>query len=127
MNKRYLVPLETARKLKECGYDEPTKYYYYTDGELGEAVGWVDNSGTATTAPTYDELLDWFDNIGCFITIGVAFKSKMYSCEIRYANGKHKYFLETKSCYDRIGALNEAVLMAIGIITIEQHRNENQK
>lgn len=125
MYKRYLVPFETAKKLKEAGYDCPTKYYYYPDGELGEAPGVISNSsGTATSAPNYGELLDWFDNIGCLITTGVAFKSKMYSCEIRYANGKHKYFLETKSCYDRIEALNEAVLIATGIITIEQHRNE---
>ena len=67
MNSKFLVPFETAKALKEKGYNSLCDCYYEPDKELylGILVSNMDyeNNGTVA-APTYHEVLDWLEKKG---------------------------------------------------------------
>ena len=70
MNKKFFVPFETAKVLKEKGYNCMCDYYYAPDKQLYFGVTRVsndtldfENNGTIA-APTYHEVLDWLEKKG---------------------------------------------------------------
>ena len=70
MNSKFFVPYQTARQLKEKGYNGMCDYYYAPDKQLYFAVTCVsndtldyENNGTIA-APTYHEVMDWLEKKG---------------------------------------------------------------
>lgn len=79
MDKKFFVPFETAKALKEKGYNEQCSYYYgdcvirmvpqcpCTNEQLSDyAPNWLFNE--CISAPTYHEVVDWLDGKGIYIT-----------------------------------------------------------
>lgn len=74
MNKKFFVPFNTAKLLKEKGYNGICYYYYAPDKQLYFGVTRVsndtldyENNGTIA-APTYHEVVDWLEGKGIYIT-----------------------------------------------------------
>ena len=70
MNSKFFVPFETAKLLKDKGYNGICDYYYSPDNQLYSGVTRVsndtldsENDGTIA-APTYHEEIDWFEKKG---------------------------------------------------------------
>lgn len=85
MDKNFFVPFDTAKLLKEKGYDTKVSFYYTTDGVLkshaafdrealdgdpclldysnSELRKWY-REGKYIAAPTYHEALDWLEKKG---------------------------------------------------------------
>ncbi len=86
MDIKFFVPFDTAKALKEKGYPQAwaTRYYDTFDGETSllinrdiascVLVGDKDSpyfeklSKSYTAAPTYHEVVDWFESKGLYIT-----------------------------------------------------------
>ena len=89
MDKKFFVPYQTAKLLKEKGYDTKVSFYYTTDGVLKshaafDREAWdgdpclLDYSNSDLkkwyreenyiSAPTYHEMLDWLEGKGIYIT-----------------------------------------------------------
>ena len=117
MNSKFIVPFETAKKLKDAGCDCVTNYYYKPNGDKGLAVGAFANTDIA--APAYCELLDWFDSNGIFITTRLVGKISSYTCTIKYAINGHIYDIDTMKYVNREDALNEAALIALKILIVK--------
>lgn len=113
MNKKFIVPFETAKALKEKGYNGICDYYYEPDKELylGVLVSNMDYEDCGNcSAPTYHEVVDWLEEKGFPIEI---------SCIKEYADSKWMwlccvaYAAVTKIYSTREEAINEAILRAL--------------
>ena len=69
MDKKFFVPFETARQLKEKGYpQDKSDYGYFDNGDSHPLIMFpADNFDCA--APTYHEVLDWLEWKGIYISI----------------------------------------------------------
>ncbi len=83
MDIKFFVPFETAKALKEKGYPQAwaTKYYDTFEGKISQfmdkemaSLALVGNTyfetmrKLYTAAPTYHEVVDWFESKGLYIT-----------------------------------------------------------
>lgn len=77
MDAKFFVPFDTAKLLKQKGYNEQCTFYYgdgiirterqlYTNKELSDNTpNWLFNE--CISAPTYHEVVDWFEEKGYLI------------------------------------------------------------
>ncbi len=117
MNTKFFVPYETAKALKEKGYNEEHKDWYDSEGNLwSNDYNDITNSELAEihySAPTYHEVLDWLDGKGIRVF-----------AHYYIDNGKWVYVIEDfKRLQDNAGffhtreeALNAAILKALELI-----------
>lgn len=119
MESKYFVPYETAKLLKQKGYNEPCTYYYgdgiirivsrcsYTNEKLSNNTpDWLFNE--CISAPTYHEVLDWFEEKGVRI---YAEYCESWIGFIDY--GDTEGAEEAAICQTREEALNEGILKAL--------------
>jgi len=66
--KHLFVPYELAIALKEKGFNEPCFTYWFTvkgdnpqlkESDVRDLKGWVNGEGSNTTAPLYQQVIDW--------------------------------------------------------------------
>lgn len=136
MDAKFLVPFETARQLKEKGYNEECTFYYgdgiirierqlYTNKELSDNTpNWLFNE--CISAPTYHEVVDWlekrniiveadwlFEDVSsrniCFY-YRVAFIHPNFPCKDKGYIGIHNIQLTREQ------ALNEGILKALEML-----------
>ena len=156
MEKRY-VTLETARVLKDFGFDEWCNHFYGTDiryhgesltfdeeGELkDEGLGdeierveggilinlWSNNgSPSEFAAPEIDDVLYWLrTNYAVFVR---PIQTRLYECryEIYYHNGFHSYVCD-KVFYTYEEAMEDAIRYAVGNILkkTNKYKQENEQ
>lgn len=126
MNSKFLVPFETAKALKEKGYNSLCDYYYEPDKELylGILVSNMDYEDCGNcSAPTYHEVVDWLQGKG--ITIEV---NRYYAISIGQYGWKSyswKSYTQGSKCIrelvkivmtTREEALNEAIIAALEML-----------
>lgn len=132
MDNKFYVPFETAKRLKEVGYNEPSTMVYNILGEL-RSIGSVprrnDGKGDIRqqvdinhiTAPAYHEAVDWLENNWIQFNLWRDRWTKDYSVFINYPNGglawKDGKLHHSSS---REQALNECILEAIEIVKRRQ-------
>lgn len=120
MKSKFLVPFETAKALKDKGYNSLCDCYYEPDKELylGILVSNMDYEDCGTVAaPTYHEVVDWLYEKKICITCHPA-----YSYEGQY-NG-FQYEMQTYDEDDypddiyrtREEALNAGILAALEML-----------
>lgn len=132
MDAKFFVPLETAKLLKQKGYNEQCTYYYgdgiirivsrcpCTNEELSNNTpNWLFNE--CISAPTYHEVVDWLEGKGIRIEVRVAyhFREKKWSwCGYVYVVEDEDY--ETSQLADwsstREEALNAGILAALEML-----------
>lgn len=113
MDAKFLVPFETARQLKEKGYDVNCYNYYTQNGELYCGVFPMNNNLVrigCCTAPTYHEVLDWLQEKGKIIFAEYRVYENYWAGFIRGINGEMEYLTEFPT---REEALNEGILAAL--------------
>jgi hypothetical protein len=123
MNRKFIVPFDTAKILKEAGCDCVVSHYYRPNGDLELAIGAVSNSKTsmAIAAPAYCELIEWFEWHNIVFDLEVTFSSALpglsYYCYIKtFDKWSMKNITETKFHPTPEDALNEAVLKAMELL-----------
>lgn len=131
MDKKFFVPYQTARQLKEKGYNEECTFYYgdgiirterqlYTNKELSDNTpNWLFNE--CISAPTYHEVLDWLEEKGIRIEVRMAyrFRERKWSwCGYVYVVEDEDY--ETSQladwCSTREEAINVSILKALEML-----------
>lgn len=116
MNSKFFVPFETAKKLKEKGYDDNgCDMWYNADGEL-DCTAW--GKVTQILAPTYHEAIDWLEGKGiilqCYSPI---LKQNLWQYTAGVFNSNTNDWGTCKSVYlTREEALNAAILKALEMI-----------
>ena len=124
MNAKFHVPFETAKALKEKGYNGLCDCYYRPDKELylGILVSNMDYEDCGNcSAPTYHEVVDWLQEKGIRIEVRVAyqFRERKWSwCGYVYVVEDEDY--ETSQladwCSTREQALNVSILKALEML-----------
>ena len=136
MESKYFVPFETAKLLKEKGYDTEISFYYITDGVLKSHAGFdrevwdgdpclLDYSNSDLqkwyreenyiAAPTYHEVLDWLENKDIIIESTKRWvRGNYYSwfSDVHQYNGPIETFIDET----REEAINQAIIYAIEIL-----------
>lgn len=110
MKSKFLVPFETARRLKEKGYPQESDYMYCAgERHWRHLTLYQMNKINAVAAPTYHEVLDWLVGKKIYIDIDCTAKAKWYC-----------YMWEGNSAIDATGqyfvrelALNAAIIRAL--------------
>ena len=115
MKSKFHVPFETAKALKEKGYNSLCDCYYEPDKELylGILVSNMDYEDCGNcSAPTYHEVVDWLEER----------KVRIFA---EYCNGWWYGFIDNSEAMEveatvryqtREDALNEAILKALEIL-----------
>lgn len=121
MNKKFFVPFETAKALKEKGYPNNTEMLY--DNETGELISsaayanpkyWIgDKYMYLIAAPTYHEVADWLWKKGKFIFAEYRAYENDWAGFIGEINGEMKYLTEFPT---REEALNAGILAALEML-----------
>lgn len=114
MNSKFLVPFETAKALKEKGYNSLCDCYYEPDKELylGILVSNMDYEDCGNcSAPTYHEVVDWLTGKGYPIEV-MCIKGD-YG-ELLWFCGVGKVF--TKNFCTLEEALNASILKALEML-----------
>lgn len=126
MEEKYFVPFETAKQLKEKGYDEENDYVY-ADFGAGIGLNYADfelyvfknrNSDITAedsekcTAPTYHEVIDWLEGKGITIVLDCWFDCKKWSCMVRMDGN----IVDIPYQDTREEALNVAILKALEML-----------
>lgn len=129
MNKKFFVPFETAKQLREKGYNEKISYAYNKGRRIVRA-GVIDCNNTDwdnlrkvqssypprldyIAAPTYHEVVDWLWKKGKFIFAEYRAYENDWAGFIGEINGEMKYLTEFPT---REEALNEGILKALEMI-----------
>ena len=124
MNSKFFVPFETAKQLKENGYNGTVDYYYMANGqmcfdamEVSNDTLDLKNNGTIA-APTYHEVIDWLEGKGIYI---YGYPPMRMIDVGNYTSGLYdsnkEYWTTCKSVYStREEALNAAILKALEMI-----------
>lgn len=79
MNKKFIVPFDTARQLREKGYDVDCYSYYTQNGKLYHDTFTLNNKWIRMgrfLAPTYHEVVDWLEEKGIYICIEVLLEKR---------------------------------------------------
>lgn len=137
MDAKFFVPFETAKQLREKGYNEKISYAYNKERRIVRA-GVIDCNNTDwdnlrkvqssypprldyIAAPTYHEVVDWLEGKGIRIEVRMAyhFRKKQWSwCGYVYVVEDEDY--ETSQladwCSTREQALNAAILKALEML-----------
>lgn len=118
MKSKFLVPFETAKALKEKGYNSLCDYYYEPDKQLYFGVIRVSNDKLDykdcgnCSAPTYHEVVDWLEGR----------KVRIYA---EYCNGWWYGFIDNSETMEveatvryqtREEALNVSILKALEML-----------
>lgn len=121
MDEKFFVPFETALLLKKKGYNGICDYYYTPDKQLHLGVTRVsndtldyENNGTVS-APAYHEVLDWLENKDIIIESAkrwVRGNSYAWFSDVHQYNGSIETFIDET----REGAINEAIVYALGLM-----------
>lgn len=124
MNKKFIVPFDTARQLREKGYDVDCYSYYTQNGKLYHDTFTLNNKWIRMgrfLAPTYHEVVDWLAGKGIRIEVRMAyrFREKQWSwCGYIYIVEDEDY--ETSQladwCSTREQALNASILKALEML-----------
>lgn len=124
MNIKFFVPFETAKLLKKRGYPQSEEDWYY----MGKRQILMDNATTnllqqkmgfdgveMTAAPTYHEVLDWFEEKGITIEVKKHYVTgdddygwKSYIQRSEYDREFVKFVITTRE-----EALNAAIIKAL--------------
>lgn len=116
MKSKFLVPFETAKALKEKGYNSLCDCYYEPDKELylGILVSNMDYEDCGNcSAPTYHEVVDWLYKKGKIIFAEYRAYENDWAGFIGEINGEMKYLTEFPT---REEALNAGVLAALEML-----------
>lgn len=119
MKSKFLVPFETAKALKEKGYNSLCDYYYEPDKQLYFGVIRVSNDKLDykdcgnCSAPTYHEVVDWLWKKGKFVFAEYRAYENDWAGFIGEINGEMKYLTEFPT---REEALNEGILKALEML-----------
>lgn len=124
MNIKFFVPFETAKLLKKRGYPQSEEDWYYeekrqilmdnaTTNLLQQKMGF--DGVEMTAAPTYHEVLDWFEEKGITIEVNryYAISSDQYGWESYIGGSKYIRELVTIVMTTREEALNAAIIKAL--------------
>ena len=116
MKQKFIVPYETAKRLKEKGYPQTDGFIYDEEAD-GRLRTWVRTTSNKipkfVAAPTYHEVVDWLESKGIRVF-----------AHYYLDNGKWVYVIEDfKRLQDNAGffpsreeALNAAILKALELI-----------
>lgn len=123
MKSKFLVPFETAKALKEKGYNSLCDCYYEPDKELylGILVSNMDYEDCGNcSAPTYHEVVDWLEGKGIYITCYAPLSKPVGRYAISVFNSNTNNINDWGLCRDayptRNEALNEAILKALEML-----------
>ncbi len=124
MKDKFFVPYETAKALKEKGYNEEHKDWYDSEGNLwSNDYNDITNSELAEihySAPTYHEVLDWLESKGVLIdcTCGYDYdtKKEWYRCFVITRQRRFEDAFISNFASTREEALNAAILKALELI-----------
>lgn len=122
MDKKFFVPFETAKALKEKGYPEYADIFY--DANFYDANGCFVNNFSRSdydapivlpviSSPTYHEVLDWLEGKGKFIFAEYRVYENYWVGFIRGINGEMEYLFEFST---REEALNAGILAALEML-----------
>lgn len=115
MNKKFIVPFDTARQLREKGYDVDCYSYYTQNGKLYHDTFTLNNKWIRIgrfLAPTYHEVVDWLEGR----------KVRIYA---EYCNGWWYGFIDNSETMEieatvryqtREEALNDGILKALEML-----------
>lgn len=120
MDAKFFVPFDTAKLLKQKGYNEQCTFYYgdgiirterqlYTNKELSDNTpNWLFNE--CISAPTYHEVVDWFEEKGYLIeTMWARYESNVvWFCRVAQK--------DTNIYPTREQALNASILKALEML-----------
>lgn len=127
MKDKFFVPFETAKALKEAGYNEPTIFYYDSDDYGKELLAapsyfcgysneqWnkpINGGGRYISAPTYHEVEDWLEGKGQIVQAGRA-DENWYGL---LGDACDRDVIDLGSYSTREEALNAAILKALELI-----------
>lgn len=126
MNKKFIVPFDTAQQLREKGYPQESDsfqecdMYYYDDGELeaGIAVD-TDDLEDCIYAPTYHDVVDWLEEKGIYITTCIDMLEVCGSGKIKWACFIFPFGGKETSIggkHTREQALNASILKALEML-----------
>ncbi len=129
MDKKFFVPYQTARQLKEKGYPQELAvwYYYKMVDEFvfvhsryvpGRVVkGQLTELGVLyTAAPTYHEVLDWLEGKGICVSVILNKSRGGWFASIDEKNKPLRTGFETYDFPTREEALNAAILKALEML-----------
>lgn len=124
MKSKFHVPFETAKALKEKGYNSLCICYYEPDKELylGILVSNMDYEDCGNcSAPTYHEVVDWLEGKGIYVTtfwsLGESDKEDTYKIWWKGFMDIPLHEEQSTSVYHtREGALNEGILKALEML-----------
>lgn len=139
----WLVPLETAKELKEIGFNEPTLFHYYENDfdvtietnsyyDEGEAQGYLhfyisafkeenfNRDKKCISLPTWEQVFEWFRERGYHGIIDVIYEEE---------DGEYYYRIEHLNClikdFDRNNPLTyEEAREALVKALIQTYKNE---
>lgn len=123
--KDLFVSYEIAKKLKEKGFNEPCLAYTVTDNIRGDQTEMfkdgaiLRNSETpVTTAPLYQQVVDWFREEHNIIPISKICSNNKYLNDVVKNNMEEETIFSTKSAYHKTyyEALTKAIEEAIKLI-----------
>ena len=118
MDNKFYVPFNTAKRLKEAGYNEPSTMVYNNLGELW-SIGSVPRRNESNdirqrvdinhiTAPTYHEAVDWLEKKGYYVCTlhfeqgWSAIVNMVYVNKQRYASRENALRLAIKYVLDKL-------------------------
>lgn len=122
MKSKFHVPFETAKALKEKGYNSLCDCYYEPDKELylGVLVSNMDYEDCGNfAAPTYHEVVDWLEEKGIYITTCIDMLEVCGSGKIKWACFIFPFGGKETSIggkHTREEALNAAILEALEML-----------
>lgn len=119
MNSKFFVPFETAKALKEKGYNEECRVWYDIKGRLCSNVNDIINSDMAEThysAPTYHEVIDWLEGKDIYISVIANFNHHTLAFEYYCHITNHIGDIPTEEHPTRKEALNAVILKALELI-----------
>ena len=117
MDRKYYIPYETAKQIKEKGFPQEHEWFYCDDGK-GITPSWDGSHcdcSDGIACPTYHEVLDWLENKDIIIESTkrwVRGNSYAWFSDVHQYNGPIETFIDET----REGAINEAIVYALGLM-----------
>ena len=113
MDRKYYIPYETAKQIKEKGFPQEHEWFYCDDGK-GITPSWDGSHcdcSDGIACPTYHEVIDWLE--GRKVRIYAEYCNGWYGF---IDNGKARE-VETTTMYPtREEALNDGILKALEML-----------
>lgn len=120
MKSKFHVPFETAKALKEKGYNSLCDCYYEPDKELylGILVSNMDYEDCGNcSAPTYHEVVDWLEGKGIYITCYAPLSKPVGRYAISVFNSNTNDWGMCREIYPtREEAINDGILKALEML-----------